>query len=104
MEVADLDFRRLIAQAGSVESNECEGPNQKAEQIKPPMRYQDISTSPIAPPHRMAFIPFARPGYSNYRLAQAMQSRFGGTSNCVAGRFTTAVRKRGVDSMEHDAC
>ena len=43
MEVADLDFRRLIAQAGSVESNdECQGPNQKAEQIKPPVRYQDI--------------------------------------------------------------
>src|SRR5207237_2715360 len=42
MEVADLDFRRLIAQADSVESNECEGPNQKAEQIKPPRQYQDI--------------------------------------------------------------
>src|SRR4029077_446727 len=36
MQVTDLDFRHLVGKAGSVEQDECEGANQKAEQIKPP--------------------------------------------------------------------
>ena len=52
MKIADFDFQRLIGQAGSGQSDECEETKQKPKQIKPPMPRSDVLHDPIAPQHR----------------------------------------------------
>jgi len=104
MEVTDLDFQRLIAQAGSAESNECEDTNQKAEQIKPPMRYQDIPHDRLRRniARRSSRLSFQATPIIVWR--KECKSPFRETSNCGAGPFVAAVRNSWVDTMENATC
>jgi hypothetical protein len=51
MQVADLDFQRLIGQSHPARSNQCENSKQKPEQIRPPMQGFEEDPSSIALHH-----------------------------------------------------